>query len=93
MRRRDVGLGIATGLILMLVGSSTQVGVIVFEPALRFWYVGLALAIAAFVVGRRARKSPLATGLGFIAVAWAASVVSWYVLLVVLFIVLGSLGP
>ncbi|HEY4227968.1 MAG TPA: hypothetical protein VGM49_06485 [Candidatus Limnocylindrales bacterium] len=76
MHRRDIGISIAAGLVLILLGltNPTGIGDIVIEyvagPAINFWWIGAAALVASIVLWRQRARPDLARILGFVGVTW-----------------------
>ena len=76
MRRREVGISVAAGLVLILLAlaNPTGIGAFVVEylavPAFNFWWIGAAALVASFVLLSRRRLPGLARILGFVGIAW-----------------------
>jgi hypothetical protein len=95
MRRSEVVISIAAGLVLvLLVVVPSDVGTLIIRyvgaPAFNFWFVG-ALALAAAIILRMANLRPnLVRVLGLIGITWVVFVAGT---IVALFVILATSGP
>jgi hypothetical protein len=95
VRRREVGISIAAGLVLvLLVVSGSGVGMFVLRyvgtPAFNFWYVGAAAIVLALVLRASHVQPGLVRILGLVGIAWIVFVAG---AIGVLFIMLATSAP
>lgn len=90
MRRGEVGLSIATGLLLVLflfanpAGMGEFIAGSVLAPAANFWFLGVAAIVVAFLLRSRGASRDVVAAFGFIGIAWTTFVAGSVVLFLVL---------
>jgi len=98
VRRRDVLLASAAGVLAaLLIGFIPSlipgpVAEYLLAPAIDVWFAAPVLVLVAFVLRNRPPWDELARAIGVVGVAWVAFVVAFYVLLVIVFMVVGPIG-
>jgi hypothetical protein len=95
MRRREVGISIAAGLVLVVIAlSGTGIGTLVLQyvvtPAFSFWYLGVAAIVLALVLQAAHAQPALVRILGLVGITWIVFVAG---AIAVLFVMLATSGP
>ena len=99
MRRGEVGLSIATGLLLVLFLLANPAGMgeflagSVLTPAANLWFLGVSLIVAAFLLRSRGVPRDVVAAIGFFGIAWTTFVAGSVALLVALLVTSGPQGP
>lgn len=99
MHRREVGLGIATGLVLLLLAGTGPleigrvIGLYVLGLATTFWYVGVGAIILALVLQSRGTRPDVVGIIGLVGIAWVTFVGGAIAWLVIIFATSGPFGP
>jgi peptidoglycan/LPS O-acetylase OafA/YrhL len=65
----------------------------VFEPAVRFWYVGAGILVAGVVLRRNGIGQPAATVMTWVGATWVALAVVLVALVVIAMLVASPFGP
>jgi hypothetical protein len=96
VRRRDVALSIAAGLLVVLYVALAPASVPVLTGiaslALEHWYAGIAVLVASILLRRSTRWPDLTRVLGMIGVTWVSFFVGYLVALVLVFAFLAPIG-
>jgi hypothetical protein len=96
VRRRDVVLSVAAGLLVVLyvalAPASVPVLTSIASLALEYWYVGIAVLAASILLRRSTRWRNLARVVGVIGVTWVSFFVGYLVALVLVFAFLAPIG-
>ena len=95
MRRREVGISVAAGLVLVLLAlSHSAIGTLVLRyvvnPAFTFWYIGAAAIVLALILRASHVQPGLVRILGLVGITWIVFVAG---AIGVLFITLATSGP
>jgi hypothetical protein len=99
MRRGEVGLSIATGLLLVVflfanpAGMGEFIAGYVLAPAANLWFLGVAAIVIAFFLRSRGASRDVVAAFGFIGIAWTTFVAGSIVLFVGLLATSGPYGP
>jgi hypothetical protein len=99
MRRGEVGLSIATGLLLVLFLVANPAGMgeflagSVLTPAANFWFLGVAAIVVAFLLRSRGVSRDVVAAFGFIGIAWTTFVAGSVAVLFALLVTSGPYGP
>lgn len=99
MRRGEVGLSIATGLLLVLFLCANPAGMgefmagYVLTPAANFWFLGVAALAVSFVLRARGVSRDVVATFGFIGITWTTFVAGSVVVLFALLVTSGPSGP
>jgi hypothetical protein len=98
MRRGEVGLSFATGLLLVLFLVANPAGMgeflagSVLAPAANFWFLGVAALVASVVLRARGASRDVVATFGFVGIAWTTFVAGSVVALLVLLATSGQPG-
>jgi hypothetical protein len=74
MRLREVGLSVAAGLAILVIGVFVPFVRGMLALAFEGWYIGAAALVAAIVVGWSGRSADATRVLGLIGIAWLTMV-------------------
>ena len=98
MRRRDIGLAFAAGLlpVLLAVLDPETHGLLigyVLGPAVTFWYVGVGAIVLALVLRWRRLQPQTVAIAGFVGIAWTTCAVGAVAWLLLALATMGPIGP